>query len=262
MSALLHVDDVSRRFGGLLAVDGVSMTVEPGEIRALIGPNGAGKTTLINMISGIDAPNSGRIRLGSHELAGRAPHIIAQLGVSRTFQNIQLCRQMTVLENAMVGQQLRSRTNFIDALLGTRRWAREEEMQRCHALDHLEEVGLRHKANEPARSLPYGQQRLVELARALGTGPALLLLDEPVAGLVASETADLQTLLDRLRSRGLAILLVEHNMKFVMGIADQITVLNFGKKIAEGTPQAIQQDPSVIKAYLGGGAEDVERLDA
>jgi branched-chain amino acid transport system ATP-binding protein len=262
MTELFRIEDLSRRFGGLLAVDNVSMSIEQGEIRALIGPNGAGKTTIINMISGIYAPTAGRIWLGTDKLTGKSPHTIARLGVSRTFQNVQLCRQMTVLENAMIGQQLRSTTNIVDALLGTRRWYHEEETLRYQARERLAEVGLTHRADELAQNLPYGQQRLIELARALGTEPRLLLLDEPVAGLVASEVAELVALLQRLKREGLAILLVEHNMKFVMGLADRVTVLNFGKKIAEGPPEDIQVDSSVIKAYLGGEVGDMEQIDA
>ena len=260
MSPLLRLEGVSRRFGGLLAVRDLSLRMEAGEIRALIGPNGAGKTTILNIISGIHGPSAGHVFLGATELTGRPPHVVTRLGVARTFQNIRLFGELSALENVLVGRHARARTSLADVILGTPRWSRDERAMRERAEEHLAAVGLLHRGHERASSLPYGQQRLVELARALATEPRLLLLDEPVAGLVPGEADALAALLRRLRDAGLGLLLIEHNMPFVMGLADRVTVLNFGEKIAEGAPEEIRGDPGVIEAYLGGEDRDAEAV--
>jgi branched-chain amino acid transport system ATP-binding protein len=248
---LLEVQGLSKRFGGVQAVKDVSFRVEKGTIKAVIGPNGAGKTTLFDLVSGFRTPDAGAVRLRGVPVQGRPPHAIAAMGMSRTFQNIKLFGHMTALENVMVGRHVRSRAGFLGGMLhlpGTRREEREIAGAALEAMDFL---GVRELAEAPAGSLAYGQQRAVELARALAGGPEILLLDEPAAGLNMRETADLARLVVRIRDRGVTVLLVEHDMSLVMGICDEIVVLCFGEKIAEAAPREVQRDPDVVRVYLG-----------
>ena len=248
---LLEVQGLSKRFGGVQAVKDVSFGVEKGTIKAVIGPNGAGKTTLFDLVSGFRAPDAGTVRLRDVPVQGRPPHAIAALGMSRTFQNIKLFGHMTALENVMVGRHVRSRAGFLGGMLqppGTRR--EEREIARA-ALDAMDFLGVRDLADAPAGRLAYGQQRAVELARALAGGPEILLLDEPAAGLNMRETADLAKLVVRIRDRGVTVLLVEHDMSLVMGICDEVVVLCFGEKIAEAAPRDVQRNPDVVRVYLG-----------
>jgi ABC-type branched-subunit amino acid transport system ATPase component/ABC-type branched-subunit amino acid transport system permease subunit len=248
---LLAVEGLAKHFGGLRAVDGVDMEVRRGEIQALIGPNGSGKTTILNMLSGLYVPTVGEILLDGATVTGRKPHVITAHGVARTFQNIRLFGDLTVLDNVMIGQHSRSRAGLIPGVLRPVSQQAEEAAMRGKASGMLEFVGLGGKEFAGARSLPYGQQRLLELARALVSDPKLLLLDEPAAGLNAAETETLLDLLFQIQDRGITILLVEHDMSLVMNVSDHITVLNFGKKIAEGSAEAIEKNQEVIDAYLG-----------
>jgi ABC-type branched-subunit amino acid transport system ATPase component/ABC-type branched-subunit amino acid transport system permease subunit len=248
---LLTVKGLAKHFGGLKAVDGVDMEVRRGEIRALIGPNGSGKTTIINMLSGLYVPTAGAIVLEGEDITGRKPHLITTHGVARTFQNIRLFGELTVLDNVMIGQHSRTSAGLVSSVVQTASQEKEEAAMRKRALEALEFVGLRGKEFAEAKSLPYGRQRVLELARALVSDPKLLLLDEPAAGLNAAETEGLLELLFQIRDHGITILLVEHDMSLVMNVSDQITVLNFGKKIAEGPAEAIEKNQEVIDAYLG-----------
>jgi len=253
---LLEARGLSASFGGLRALDAVDLQLFAGEIAALIGPNGAGKTTLFNCLTGLCLPGSGDLRLLPADglprrLIGLSPSRIAALGVARTFQNIRLFPQMTALENVMVGRHARTRAGVVGALLrgpGTR--AEEREIAAA-ARALLAQVGLRAVADEPAASLPYGLQRRLEIARALATRPLLLLLDEPAAGMNPHETAELDELVRRIRDDGVTILLIEHDMRLVMGLAERIVVLDYGRLIAAGTPEQVRADPAVIHAYLG-----------
>jgi ABC-type branched-subunit amino acid transport system ATPase component len=245
----LHTRNLVKSFGGVTAVNDVSFEARLGQIVAIIGPNGAGKTTLFNMISGLLPPDEGEIWLNGHRLDGLPTHKVAGLGVARTFQNVQLFGNMTVLENVMMGRYRHERTGFIRSALGLTH--QEERETRAAALRRLKRVGLADKADLPAPSLPLGEQRLLELARALAAEPRLLLLDEPTAGLNAVETVRLAATISRIRANDVSVLLVEHDMSLVMSVADWIVVLNYGEKLAEGRPEAIQSDSRVVEAYLG-----------
>jgi len=253
---LLRVEAVHRRFGGLKALNDVSFVVEPGRIKAVIGPNGAGKTTLFNLISGCLPLDAGRIFFKAKAIQGCKPHQIAALGLARTFQNIELFPGMTVLENVMLGCHTRSRAGFLAGMCCAPWTWGEERSARERAMAALELPRLARLAGAEACSLPFGQQRLVELARALASEPTLLLLDEPAAGLNLRETEELARLICQIRERRITVLLVEHDMSLVMGISDEIVVLNSGVKIAEGPPSAIQGNEEVIRVYLGGEDAD------
>ncbi len=249
---LLEVRGLVKRFGGVTAVNALDMTVRTGDIHALIGPNGSGKTTTLNVVSGLYRADGGSAGFDGTELVHLPAHGIAQRGVARTFQNIRLFGELSVLENVMIGRHVRTRLGFLGALLPGGAAAREERATRDFARATLAFVGLEHAAAQAARSLPYGDQRRVEIARALASEPRLLLLDEPAAGMNPAETDGLVELLRAIRERGTTLLLIEHDMNLVMSISDRITVLNFGQHIAEGPPAEIAHHPDVIAAYLGG----------
>lgn len=249
---ILNVRGLTKHFGGIRAIEDVSFRIRSGSVTSIIGPNGAGKTTLFNCLTGITRPSRGTVVFGDTNITDMPPHAVVRLGIARTFQNIRLFREMTVLDNALVPQHMRLRSGLLGAVLRSGRFRAEERSAREKALEYLDMVGLAGAADTLAMNLPYGAQKRLEIARALATGPSLLLLDEPTAGMNPQETAEIMGIIARLRKLGKSVILIEHDMKIVMGVSEEIVVLDHGVKIAEGTPDEIRSNPLVIDAYLGG----------
>jgi branched-chain amino acid transport system ATP-binding protein len=252
---MLKVEDLTIKFGGLTAVDHVNFEIEQGAIFGLIGPNGAGKTTCFNMITGVYPPTSGRVVFKGKNIHGMEPFRINALGIARTYQNINLFKKMTVLENTLVGFHTQSKSGLADAIFRTRRQREEEAAIREKSMEILRFMGLADKSGLKASALSYGEQRRLEISRAMASNPSLLLLDEPAAGMNSKEKADLARTIQLIREKGITILLVEHDMKLIMKVTHTICVLNFGKKIAQGEPEYIQNHKEVVEAYLGGGID-------
>ncbi len=258
MEYVLEIENVSKFFHGLVAIDDLTIKVKPGQIYGIIGPNGAGKTTLFNCVTGIYTPEQGSIKYKGIEITGKEPHKIAQMGVLRTFQNIRLCREMSVAENIMAGCHTKSKQKWYHSIFHTPFYQKDEKKHWDKVLELMDFFSLTSFAMTPTGDLSYGNQRKVEMARALAANPELLILDEPAAGLNENETIELTNIIKKIKEKGLGIMMIEHDMEMVMNLTDYITVINFGKEISQGVPSFVQNDPKVIEAYIGSDEDEEE----